>query len=314
MAHHDIDPGMLRFYHELSQHSPPESASWPLDKQRKAWEDVCRMFRAPRPGGLIVEDVDVDGIHCRVYRPEGPGTKPGVIYFHGGGWVLGSCETHDDMVAEMAVGSDTVAVMVDYRLAPEHPHPAQLEDSLKVLRWMRQEAEGIDPRNIIGAGDSAGGQMTVGLCLELRDTGQPQLQGQVLIYPGLGADMNSPSYIRNADAPCLTRAEMRFYIESFLGPKGGPNWQDPRALPLLASDLHDLPPAFITVAGHDPLCDDGIVFSEKLKAAGIPVALRHEPALAHSYMRARHESAPAMAGFKAIVTALASLAHGQSSC
>jgi acetyl esterase len=311
MAHQGLDPGMLRFYEELSRHTPPESAEWPLARQRSAWEDVCRLFRAARPKGIAVEDIDIGGIHCRVYRPETPGTKPGVIYFHGGGWVLGSCETHDDMVAELAAASDTVMVMVDYRLAPEHRHPAQLEDSLKVLRWMRSEADGIDPRNIIGAGDSAGGQMTAGLCLELRDTGQPQLQGQLLIYPVLGGDMNSASYIRNADAPCLTRDEMRFYIESFLGPGDGPNWRDPRALPLLATDVSGLPPAFISVAGHDPLCDDGIMFAEKLKAAGVPVILREEPTLAHSFMRARHESAAAMDAFTAIATALASMAHAK---
>jgi acetyl esterase len=309
VAHEGLDPGMRRFYEVLSSKTPPESASWPLERQRLEWEGVCRMFRAARPPSIAVEDVDVEGIHCRIYRPKTPGMKPGVIYFHGGGWVLGSCETHDDMVAELADASATVAVMVDYRLAPEHIHPAQLEDSLKVLRWMRTEAEGIDPRNIIGAGDSAGGQMTAGLCLHLRDTGEAQLQSQVLIYPCLGGDMNSGSYVRNADAPCLTRDEMRYYTESFLGPKGGPNWKDPLALPLLAKDVTGMPPAFISVAGHDPLCDDGILFAEKLRAVGVPVALREEPTLAHSFMRARHESEAAMEAFKAIAAALRSMAH-----
>lgn len=309
MTQRDIDPGMLRFYEVLSKQTPPESATWPLDRQRGAWENVCRMFRAPRPANVVVEDVGVQGIHCRIYRPKGRGAKPAVIYFHGGGWVLGSCETHDDMCAEMAAGADAAVVMVDYRLAPEHPHPAQLEDSLKVLRWMREEMTGIDRTNIIGAGDSAGGQMTVGLCLELRSRGEPVLKGQVLIYPVLGVDFHSPSYIGNADAPCLTRDEMMYYLESFLGPKGNPNWTDPRAVPLLVDDVSGLPPAFISVAGHDPLRDDGAIFAEKLKAAGIAVMLKEELTLAHSFMRARHESAPAMEGFQAIIAALASLAH-----
>ncbi len=309
MTQHGIDPGMLKFYEVLSKQTPPEAVTWPLDRQRKAWEDVCRIFRAPRPAGIVVEDADVEGVHCRIYRPEGGGLKPGVIYFHGGGWVLGSCETHDDMCAEMAAGADVAVVMVDYRLAPEHHHPAQLEDSLKVLRWMRSGVPGIDPRNIIAGGDSAGGQMTVGLCLELRSRGEPQPQGQVLIYPGLSVDFNGPSYVRNADAPCLTRADMMYYLESFLGPKGNPNWTDPRAVPLLAADLRGLPPAFISVAGHDPFCDDGIVFARRLRATAIPVMLREESRLAHSFMRARHQSAPAMEGFQAIIAALRSLAH-----
>jgi acetyl esterase len=306
-----IDEGMMTFYKELSKHSPPESADWPLPEQRKGWDEVCRLFRAPRPERLLVEDIAIDGVHVRIFRPPGEAPKPAVIYFHGGGWVLGSCETHDDMCAEMADGADVVVVLVDYRLAPENPHPAQLEDSLKVLLWMRSagRAFGIDPDRIVGAGDSAGGQMTVGLCLALRDASARQLLGQVLIYPVLGADVNTPSYIRNAAAPCLTKPEMIFYLDSFLGPKGNPNWTDPKAVPNLAANLKGLPPAFITVAAHDPLHDDGVIFRDKLHAAGIPVALREEPALAHSYMRARHVSEPAKKGFNAIVEALKSLGH-----
>jgi hypothetical protein len=116
--------------------------------------------------------------------------KPGVVYFHGGGWVLGSCETHDDMCAEMAADADCAVVLVDYRLAPEHRHPAQFEDAHTILAWMRKDGAkyGIDPARIVGAGDSAGGQMTVGLALSLRDRGVKQLKGQVLIYPVLGCD------------------------------------------------------------------------------------------------------------------------------
>jgi acetyl esterase len=312
MARTPIDPGMMRFYEELSKHSPPESASWPLDRQRSAWEGVCRMFQSPRPASITVEDIDVDGLHVRLYRPSGVGLKPGCLYFHGGGWVVGSCETHDDMVAELAEAADCVMAMPDYRLAPEHPHPAQLEDSLKLLLWMREKgsAHGIDTSRIMAAGDSAGGQMTAGLALMLRDAGIEQLRGQVLIYPVLGNDTETSSYIVNRDAPNLTRDEMLFYLESFLGPQGHRNWTDPYAVPNLAQDLSRLPPAFITVAAHDPLHDDGIIFAEKLGAAGVPVELRQEPALPHSYMRARHESAAAMQGFRAIAAALRSLAHG----
>jgi acetyl esterase len=311
MAITPIDPGMLTFYKELSKLTPPESATWPLPRQRQAWDEVCARFRAPRPPRIFVEDLEANGVHVRIFRPPGEDPKPGVIYGHGGGWVLGSCETHDDMCAEMADLADVVVVLVDYRLAPEHPFPAQLEDSLAVLDWMRTagRALGIDPAHIIGAGDSAGGQMTVALALELRATGQKQLRGQVLIYPVLGADTETGSYTRNADAPCLTRNEMIYYLDSFLGPRNSPAWQDPRAVPNIASDLKGLPPAYIAVAEHDPLCDDGLIFAGKMKAAGIPVKPRSEPALAHSFMRARHHSPPAMAAFKAIAEAVRTLAH-----
>lgn len=306
-----VDPGMLKFYDELTARTPPESVNWPLAEQRRVWDEVCRAFRAPYPDNITAEDLVIDGVKVRLYRPRGDAARPGVIYFHGGGWVLGSCETHDDMCAEIAAGADVAVVLVDYRLAPENRHPAQFEDSHTVLAWMRKEGAkfGIDPARIVGAGDSAGGQMTAGLALSLRDRGMKQLKGQVLIYPVLGSDMDTPSYRRNAEAPCLTRADMKFYLESFLGPHSHSNWRDPYAVPLMAKDFAKLPPAFIAVAEHDPLCDDGVMFHERLKAAGVASQLRREPALAHSYMRARHVSAPAMAGFKAIVAATRGLAH-----
>ena len=307
----EIDPGMLSFYKELAAKTPPGSDQWPLEKQRAAWNELCKQFCASRPDGLIVSDLETDGVKFRLFVPDGEKPKPGILYFHGGGWVLGGPETHDDMCAEMAKGADCAVALVDYRLAPEHQHPAQLEDSLKVWHWMREHgrAYGIDPENILAAGDSAGGQMSVALALALKEQGLPQLKGLALIYPVLGNDINTPSYLRNANAPCLTRDEMRFYLDAFLGPAPNRNWDDEKAVPILAKDISGLPPTFITVAAHDPLYDDGVIFAAKLKATNIKFELHDEPALAHSYMRARNVSAPAKKGFDVIVKALRSLSH-----
>ncbi len=301
----EIGPGMLKFYKALSAESPPESAYWPLDEQRAGWNAVCAKFRAPTPAGIIESDTVLNGVPCRIFKPAEGGLRPGLLYFHGGGWVLGGPQTHGDMCAEMAAGADCVVVLVDYRLAPEHTHPAQLEDSLAVLSWLRENGAtiGVDPARIMGGGDSAGGQMTAGLALWLRDRHLPQLTAMTMIYPVFGSDVNTASALRNAEAPCLTREEMIYFLGSFLGPEGGPNWKDPYAVPLLA-DLHDLPPAFITVAAHDPLYDDGVAFHQRMLEAGNRSALREEPVLTHSYMRARHHSVPAMDGFKAIVAAI----------
>jgi acetyl esterase len=301
-----IDPGMLMFNDIIASQTPPGSENWPLDQQRAAWNAVCKHFRAPRPANIEVSDVVANGVACRIFTPKTPGIKAGVIYAHGGGWVMGSPDTHDDICAEMADSADCVVVLMDYRLAPEHPHPAQLEDSLKVWRWMQTEsaALGVDSNRIIAAGDSAGGQMSIALAMTLRDLGLLQVMAMVLIYPVLGSNVDTPSYHRNANGPCLTRQEMIYYLTSFLGPEGSPAWNDEKAVPLRAATLQGLPPAFITVAGHDPICDDGVQFHERLQLEGIPSTLRHEPTLAHSYMRARNHSAPAKAGFQAIVSAL----------
>jgi len=308
--HANLDPGMLGFYKKLTEATPPGSESWPLDQQRAAWNALCKSFQAPHPPGLSVSDIICNGVPCRFFRPTGDAVVPAVIYGHGGGWVLGGPDTHDDVCAELAAGAGVGVLLMDYRLAPENPFPAQLEDSLKVWRWVAQQgaAHGLDATKVVAAGDSAGGQMSVALAMALHELGLPPLTGLVLIYPVLGADMNTPSYLRNAQAPCLTKDEMGFYLRSFLGDEESGNWHEPKAAPNLAADVSYLPSTYITVAAHDPLRDDGVIFSEKLKAAGVPVALREEPFLAHSYMRARHHSAPAKEGFDAIVKALSTLA------
>jgi acetyl esterase len=311
MTNSPVDQEMLAFQEELAKHSPPEFARWPLPEQRKGWEEVCIKFRARRPERLMVEDLDVDGTHVRVYRPPGESPKPGVLYLHGGGWTMGSCETHDDICAEIADQTDVVVVMPEYRLAPEHPYPAAIEDSLKSLEWMRSmgRALGIDPARIIAAGDSAGGQLAAGLALTLKRDRLPQLRGVVLIYPALGSDFETKSYVRFCEGPGLLRDEMIECMESHLGTRGGPNWSDPIALPNLAPSVAGLPPTFIAVAAHDPLRDDGLNFARKLAAGGIPVRFHEEPALIHSYVHARHASAAAMAGFKSITNAVRHLAH-----
>jgi acetyl esterase len=310
-----LDPGMLAFNRKITAATPPEAVHWPLARQRAAWDEVCRSFRSPRPAGVRVENVTIAGpggpLKLRVYQPAGEGSTPGVLYFHGGGWVLGSLETHDDMCAEMAAGAHVVVVAVDYRLAPEHPHPAQFEDNLAARDWLLREgsAFGVDTSRLLAAGDSAGGQMTAALAIHLRDRRLPQLLGQVLIYPALGADVDTSSYRVNERALSLSKEEMVHYLDAFLGPAGSPAWTDKYALPLLETDYSRLPPAFVTAAGHDPLHDDAVAYAERLREAGVAVTLRREPTLGHSYMRARRVSEPARDGFDAIVSGIRSFAH-----
>ncbi|WP_413990609.1 alpha/beta hydrolase [Labrys okinawensis] len=310
-----LDPGMAEFRMKLAAATPPEAVHWPLERQRAAWDTVCKAWQAPHPPGLSIYDDTFASRHgplkLRIYRPEGADHRPGLLYFHGGGWVLGSLETHDDMCAELATGADVVVAALDYRLAPEHPFPAQYEDVLAFLDWVMAEGptHGIDTARVIAGGDSAGGQMTASLAIALRDSGPSALRGQILIYPVLDADGETQSYRRNATSSALSRQEMLYYLDAFLGSAGSPARQDKLALPLLETDYAGLPPAFITAAAHDTLQDEAFIFAERLEAAGVPVMLRYEPELDHSYMRARHHSAPAFEGFKAIIEAAKTLAY-----
>lgn len=311
MTQQPFDPECQAHLAAQAKEAGPWDPAWPLARQRQAWEDQCKRIRARRPDRLMIEDMEVDGIHLRIYRPPGEDTKPGVLYAHGGGWTMGSCETHDDLCAELADQANVVVVCFDYRLAPEHPHPAQVEDALSVLDWMRSSgrAIGIDPTHIIAAGDSAGGQVAAGVALAMKRDGGRPLRGLVLINPAIGGDTETQSYLAHANSPALSREEMIDCLVALLGPKGSASWSDPTGVPNAAKDVSGLPPSFITVAGHDPLHDDGVIFAAKLEAAGVPVQLREEPALAHSYWRSRHHSRAAMAGFRAIAEAVRHLAH-----
>ncbi len=301
-----LDEGMAAFSKAVSEALPPGFEKFPLVQQRAQWDALCRSFRAPRPSTITVQDIDINGVPTRLFRPNTTDPVAGVIYGHGGGFVLGSPETHDDMCAEMAAGANAAVALFNYRKAPEHPFPAQLEDSITIYNWMRAHGSeyGINPDHLIAAGDSAGGQMSAALALHLRAARLPQLKAMVLIYPCLSADFSSASYKRNADSKSLSRDEMLYYWRSFLGPDDHASWRNEKALPLLASDLTGLPPAFITAAWHDPLFDDASIFHERLLKAGVPSTLRTEPTLAHSYMRARNHSQKAKEGFDAIVKAL----------
>jgi acetyl esterase len=311
MSTEPFDADMAVYLAEAAKLGPAWEPHWPMARRRPARDENYRLSRASRPRNLMVEDIDVEGVHARIYRPPGEAPKPGVLYAHGGGWAWGSCETHDDITAEIADQADVVTVAFDYRLAPEHPHPAQVEDAATVLHWMRSagRALGIDPGRILAAGDSAGGQIAAGLALKLKASGATQLRGLVLINPALGSDTRTGSYLAHAVSPTLQREHMVEYLDMFLGPPDSANWRDPIALPNLATDVSGLPACFISVAAHDPLHDDGVIFHDKLEAAGVPVMLRREPALAHTYIRARHASPVAGAGFAAIVEAIRQLGH-----
>ena len=249
---------------------------------------AAQLAMMPPPVALPrVEDRTIDeGIGVRIYWPTAdPVDLPVVVFFHGGGFVIGDLDSHDPIARGVALGAGAVVVAVDYRLAPEHPYPAAVEDAFTALRWVSAHAAelGADPARLAVAGDSAGGNLSAVVAQLARDAGGPPVAFQLLWYPATDFGESHPSMTENADAPVLTVADMATFQQLYLGDR------DPAELPATlsparAADLSGLPPAYIATAGHDPLRDDGARYAELLKAAGVPVELSEAETLVHGYL------------------------------
>jgi acetyl esterase/lipase len=275
------------------------------------YADLCRAFAAPRPPGITVSDerVAAEGrdIPIRIYRPEGQGTGAGLLYLHGGGYIMGDLDSHDSIVAELAARARVTVVSVDYRLAPEHPFPAAFEDCAAAFDFVARETArlGIDPARLGVGGDSAGGNLSAALSLRARDLGGPAIAAQIHIYPDLGLRHDPGSGPMDGDSPLLLDEECRFYDDAYLGPSATTG--DPYAAPLLNRDYAGLPPALILAAGHDKLCAEAEVYAARLRAAGGRSELLLAPGLVHGWLRARHDCAEASQAFAALCAGTARL-------
>lgn len=235
-----------------------------------------------------VEPLELPGpagsIAARLFTPPGA-EEPGglLVYFHGGGWVIGGLDTHDDPCRFLAAHSGARVLSADYRLAPEHPFPAAAEDALAAYEWTAANAERLaaDPGRIGVGGDSAGANLAAGVCLLARDAGTPSPAMQLLIYPVTETAGTAASRRTFGEGFLLTRADMDWFEERYLPP--GADRNDPRVALLEASELSGLPPAYIATAGFDPLRDEGEEYARRLREAGVPVALRRHPGLIHTF-------------------------------
>lgn len=228
-------------------------------------------------------------IPVRVYWPPTPAeVSPVVVFFHGGGFCLGDLDTHDHVARAHAVGAEAIVVSVDYRLAPEHPYPAGVNDAWAALQWVGAHAAelGGDPLRIAVAGDSAGANLAAVMAVLARDHAALELVFQLLWYPVVTADFSLPSHTENAVAPILDRETIEAFLAWYIP---GVDVTDHTALPVTlapanAADLSGLPPAFIGTAEHDPLRDDGARYAELLTAAGVPAELSNAPTLVHGFV------------------------------
>ena len=205
----------------------------------------------------------------RLYRPATPGPHPIVVYFHGGGWVLGDAQSDDPFCRDLCRRSGMIVLSVDYRHAPEHRFPAAAEDGYAALRWVAEHAAALGgrPGPLLVAGWSAGGNIAAVTCQLARDRGGPAIAGQLLVCPVTDGTVERPSYSENATGYFLTRSLMYWFWDLYCAPA---DRSDPRASPLRGR-LEGLPPAFVVTAEFDPLRDEGIAYAEALAAAGVPV-------------------------------------------
>jgi acetyl esterase len=305
------DPDVIAFIEKTLAFYPADTFGYSTAQNRALYDRYAAEFRAARPTGIATEDFTITGddparmIPARRYRSARHAHPDvAVIYFHGGGFVLGGLDSHDDICAEMAAKTGIDVVSIDYRLAPEHLHPAQLDDAEAAYIGL-----GEDYPCLIVAGDSAGGNLAAALCLRCEARRLRQPAGQVLIYPGLGGDASKGSYLENADAPMLTRAECLHYAKVRSGGLERSDIADPEISPLLAHNFSGLAPAFVVTADIDPLRDDGSDYVARLTEAGVAAEHRNEPQLVHGYLRARNMSRRAAESFAAICAAVSRFAE-----
>ncbi|HVM82256.1 MAG TPA: alpha/beta hydrolase, partial [Candidatus Binatia bacterium] len=284
-----LEPEIQAFADESDRLFGPDYGRLPIGEQRRLYNNWCRHFSAPFPSDVIESELTVPGpdvsIRAKLFRPSGAGAAPlpVIVFYHGGGWVLGSPETHAMATAAMVQRTGAAVLSVDYRLAPEHPFPAAFDDAYAALLWVAGSGprHGLDPTRIAVAGDSAGGNLAAGVSLVATREGGRRPAAQMLIYPVTDLANRHASYRLFAEGFFLTAAEMEWYIGHYLPNRSAA--RDPRASPLLAPDLSGLPSALVLTAGFDPLRDEGEAYAARLEAAGVRVWCRRFPGLVHGF-------------------------------
>ena len=304
------DPEVLAYIARTNAFYPADAYTFSAEENRAWYNRYAAEMRGPMPAEVSTTDFAIAALEpqrampARRYRHaqhQHAGTV--LLYLHGGGFLLGGLESHADACSGFCAATGIDVVAIAYRLAPEHQHPAQLDDVQAAFAHLH--AQGL--RVIVG-GDSAGGNLAAALCLRQRAQGGAMPVGQLLIYPGLGGDTSRGSYVSNAYAPMLTTAESAMYFGLRTGGMDRDSESDPELMPLKAADFLGMPPAFVVTADIDPLRDDGRIYAERLRADGVAANYRNEPELVHGYLRARHMSGRAAASFAAMAEALVQLA------
>lgn len=300
-----LDADYLAYIERVNAFFPSEVAALPLAEQRARYDEMCWAFHPGRPAGVTIRDTALPGpagdIPVRLYSC-GTGLGARILFFHGGGFVFGGLDSHDDTCADLCAQSGLDIISLAYRLAPEYMHPAPFEDAMAALAWVGTDGT----RPVILAGESAGGTLAATVAHAARDTGW-RPHGQLLIYPLLGGEPG-PSHRLQANAPLLTATEIEACRNIRTG--GQPPSRDPTFEPLDDNDFTDLPRTIVVTAQCDPLSSEGEHYCKRILTADGNAVWREEPRLTHSFLRARAAVPRARAAFGRIVDDVLLLAKG----
>ena len=283
-----LDPQMKRILEEAAALGLPAYQDLSPTEARKQMLDLT-----PPVDPLLtvkrVEDRSIPGpdgeIPIRLYYPSDDPPFAVLVYFHGGGWVIGDLDTHHGVCHALAKTSGCLVVAAKYRLAPEHRYPAAIEDAYAAVNWVAENSDAIqaDPDRLAVGGDSAGGHLAAVVSLMARDRNGPHIDLQVLIYPITDCRFDTPSYEENSDGYMLTRDLMKWFWDHFINEPGEAD--DPYVSPLRAEDHSGLPRALVLTAGYDPLRDEGEAYFKKLHEAGVNATLLRYPGMIHAFIR-----------------------------
>jgi acetyl esterase len=286
-----LDPDSAAVYQAFQEAGrPPYETLTPAEA--RAYYLQARLVTNPEPPELkSVAPLSIPSpagaIPARIYTPlklrDVNGLAPGLVFFHGGGWVIGDLESHDVVCRKLAHEGELIVISIDYRLAPEHKFPAAVDDAIAATKWISENAKqlGIDAARLMVGGDSAGGNLAAVVTLSARDGNGPAISGQVLIYPATDFSMKHPSHSEPETSILLTHTVIRWFRDHYLNnPADAADW---RASPARAKSLAGLPPAYVLTAGADPLRDEGFEYAERLKAAGVAVTFRTFPGQFHGF-------------------------------
>jgi acetyl esterase len=285
----ELDPQMKAILDTIAAAGgKPFSAMTPAEA-REGIKLLVQVFGGQPEQMAKIEDRRVPGpageIPVRVYTPAGAAPMGGLVYFHGGGWVIGDIESHDEVCRALAKGAGCIVVSVDYRLAPEHKFPAAPEDCFAATKWVSQNAAalGIDANRIAVGGDSAGGNLAAVVAQMARDRGGPKIAFQLLIYPATDWSKESASQREfTQDGYILSRGDMVWFYDHYMNSPAEKT--NPYFSPACAKSLAGLPPAFVLTAAIDPLRDEGEAYGEALRKAGVPTTVKRYPGVCHGFV------------------------------